>query len=58
MHRRVAPALADGGAGATPTRDAAIVGFSAATSVAAATQLTLRSGTDNHALTAGLRMSW
>jgi hypothetical protein len=50
--------LADGGAGATPTRDAAIVGFSAATSVAAATQLTLRSGTDNHALTAGLRMSW
>ena len=52
MHRRAAPALADGGAGATRTRDAAIVGFSAAT------QLTLRSGTDNHALTAGLRMSW
>jgi autotransporter-associated beta strand protein len=50
--------------GATPTRDAAIVGFSAMTSVAAATQLYLRydgelaSGTDNHALTAGLRMSW
>jgi uncharacterized protein with beta-barrel porin domain len=40
------------------------VGFSATTSVAAATQLYLRydgelgSGTDNHALTAGLRMSW
>ena len=50
--------------GATPTRDAAIIGFSATTSVAAATQLYLRydgelgSGTDNHALTAGLRMSW
>ena len=50
--------------GATPTRDAAIVGFSATTSIAAATQLYLRydgelaSGTDNHALTAGLRMSW
>ena len=50
--------------GAAPTRDAAIVGFSAMTSVAAATQLYLRydgelaSGTDNHALTAGLRMSW
>ena len=50
--------------GATPTRDAAIVGFSAMTNVAPATQLYLRydgelaSGTDNHALTAGLRMSW
>ena len=50
--------------GATPARDAAIVGFSAATSIAAATQLYLRydgelaTGTDNHALTAGLRMSW
>ena len=50
--------------GATPTRDAAIIGFSATTSVAAATQLYLRydgelaTGTDNHALTAGLRMSW
>jgi outer membrane autotransporter protein len=50
--------------GATPTRDAAIVGFAATTSIAAATQLYLRydgelaSGTDNHALTAGLRMSW
>ena len=50
--------------GATPTRDSAIVGFSATTSIATATQLYLRydgelaSGTDNHALTAGLRMSW
>ena len=50
--------------GATPTRDAAIVGFSAMTNIATATQLYLRydgelgSGTDNHALTAGLRMSW
>jgi fibronectin-binding autotransporter adhesin len=49
---------------ATPTRDSAIVGFAATTSIAAATQLYLRydgelaSGTDNHALTAGLRMSW
>jgi outer membrane autotransporter protein len=50
--------------GATPTRDAAIVGFSATASIATATQLYLRydgelaSGTDNHALTVGLRMSW
>ena len=50
--------------GATPTRDAAIVGLAATTSIAAATQLYLRydgelgGGTDNHALTAGLRMSW
>ena len=50
--------------GATPTRDAAIVGFSASDQHRGATQLYLRydgelaSGTDNHALTAGLRMSW
>ena len=50
--------------GATPTRDAAIVGFSANTTIAEATQLyarydgTLASGTDNHAFTAGLRLSW
>ena len=50
--------------GATPTRDAAIVGVSAATTIAKATQIYLRydgqlaSGTDNHAFTAGLRMSW
>jgi outer membrane autotransporter protein len=50
--------------GATPTRDAAIIGLSAATTVADATQIYLRydgmlgSGTDNHAFTAGLRLSW
>ena len=50
--------------GATPTRDAAIIGLSAGTTVAEATQLYLRydgqlaSGTDNHAFTAGLRLSW
>ena len=50
--------------GATPIRDAAIIGFSAMTNLAQATQLFLRydggvgGGTDNHALTAGLRMSW
>lgn len=50
--------------GATPARDAAIVGFSATAMVAAATQLYLRydgeiaSGSDNHAVTAGLRLSW
>ncbi len=50
--------------GATPIRDSAILGFSATTAVADATQIYLRyddgvgGGTDNHALTAGLRMSW
>jgi outer membrane autotransporter protein len=50
--------------GATPTRDAAIVGLAAATTLADAMQLYLRydgmlgAGTDNHAFTAGLRMSW
>jgi uncharacterized protein with beta-barrel porin domain len=50
--------------GATPTRDAAIIGLAATATVAVATQLYLRydgelaAGTDNHALTAGLRMSW
>ena len=50
--------------GATPQRDSAIVGFSASTTVADATQIYLRydgelgSGTDNHALTAGFRLSW
>jgi outer membrane autotransporter protein len=50
--------------GATPTRDAAVVGLQASTNVAAATQVYLRydggvgGGTDNHALMAGLRMSW
>jgi uncharacterized protein with beta-barrel porin domain len=50
--------------GATPLRNSAVVGFSATTAIAASTSLYLRydgeiaSGTDNHALTAGLRMSW
>jgi outer membrane autotransporter protein len=50
--------------GATPQRDAAVIGFQATTTVAAATQLYLRydgdigSGTDNHALNLGLRLSW
>jgi uncharacterized protein with beta-barrel porin domain len=50
--------------GATPLRNSAVVGFSASTAIAAATSIYLRydgelaSGTDNHALTAGLRMSW
>jgi outer membrane autotransporter protein len=50
--------------GATPQPDAAVIGFSASTTVAAATQLYLRydgeigNGTDNHALNLGLRLSW
>ena len=50
--------------GATPQRDAAVIGFQASTNVAAATQLYLRydgdigSGTDNHALNLGVRLSW
>ena len=50
--------------GATPLRNSAVVGFSATTAIAQATSLYLRydgeiaSGTDNHALTAGLRMTW
>jgi outer membrane autotransporter protein len=50
--------------GATPARDSAVVGFSASTAIAQATQLYLRydgevgGGTDNHAIIAGLRMTW
>ena len=50
--------------GATPQRDAAVIGFQASTNVATATQLYLRydgdigSGTDNHALNLGIRLSW
>ena len=50
--------------GATPQRDAAVIGFQASATVATATQLYLRydgdigSGTDNHALNVGLRLSW
>jgi fibronectin-binding autotransporter adhesin len=59
-----APAAAFTVYGATPQRDAAVIGFQASTNVAAATQLYLRydgdigSGTDNHALNLGLRLSW
>ena len=50
--------------GATPLRNAAVVGLQATTKIAAATQIYLRydgeiaTGTDNHALNVGLRMSW
>ena len=50
--------------GATPQRDAAVIGFQASTNIATATQVYLRydgdigSGTDNHALNAGLRLSF
>jgi len=50
--------------GATPQRDAAAIGFSAATEVAEATRLYARydgdigAGTDNHALNVGIRLSW
>jgi autotransporter-associated beta strand protein len=50
--------------GATPLRNAAVVGLQATTTIAAATQIYLRydgeiaSGTDNHAINVGLRMSW
>ena len=49
---------------ATPLRNAAVLGLSAITNIAAATQIYLRydgeiaTGTDNHALNIGLRMSW
>jgi uncharacterized protein with beta-barrel porin domain len=50
--------------GATPQPDSAVVSFRAATTIAASTQIYLRydgdigSGTDNHALNLGLRLSW
>ncbi len=50
--------------GATPQRDAAVIGFSAGTSIAEATQLYLRydgeisTGSSNHTLNLGLRISW
>jgi fibronectin-binding autotransporter adhesin len=50
--------------GATPQRDAAVIGFQASANVAAATQLYMRydgeiaSGSDNHTLNVGLRLSW
>ena len=50
--------------GATPQRDAAVIGFSAGTRVADNASIYLRydgdigSGTDNHALNLGVRISW
>jgi hypothetical protein len=50
--------------GATPQRDAAVIGFQASANVVAATQLYLRydgeiaAGSDNHTLNVGLRLSW
>ena len=50
--------------GATPQRDAAVIGFSAGTTVAEATRLYLRydgeisTGSSNHTLNLGLRISW
>ena len=50
--------------GATPQHDSAVVSFTAKTKIAEATQLYLRydgdigSGTDNHTLNLGVRVSW
>jgi outer membrane autotransporter protein len=50
--------------GATPQPDSAVVSLRAATTIAASTQIYLRydgdigSGTDNHALNLGVRLSW
>jgi uncharacterized protein with beta-barrel porin domain len=50
--------------GATPQHNSVAVGLQATTSIAAAAQIYLRydgeiaSGTDNHALNVGVRLSW
>lgn len=50
--------------GATPQRDSAVLGLAANAIIGSATRLSLRyegavgGGTDNHALTLGLRLSW
>ena len=50
--------------GATPSRDAAVVGFQARTAVSEQAQLYLRydgeisSGSDNHTLNAGVGLVW
>jgi len=50
--------------GATPVRDAAVLGFQASTAISDGTSLYLRydgevgGGSDNHAINIGLRMSW
>jgi outer membrane autotransporter protein len=59
-----APAAAFTVYGATPQRDAAVIGFSALTAMSANASIYLRydgdigSGTDNHALNLGVRISW
>ena len=59
-----APSASFTGYGATPQRDAAVIGFQASTNVAPATRLYLRydgevgSEADSHALVAGFRLSW
>ncbi|HTG06228.1 MAG TPA: autotransporter domain-containing protein, partial [Bradyrhizobium sp.] len=50
--------------GATPARDAAVLGLQATTTIATTTQVYLRydggvgGGTDNHAINVGVRFSW
>ena len=50
--------------GATPQRDAAVIGLASSTAIAASTSLYLRydgeigTGTGNHALSVGVRMTW
>ncbi|WP_296337807.1 autotransporter outer membrane beta-barrel domain-containing protein [Reyranella sp.] len=50
--------------GAAPQRDSAVLGFAANTAIAQSTSLYLRydgevgTGTDNHSISAGLRLSW
>ena len=50
--------------GTTPQRDSAIIGLSASAALSATSSIFLRydgdigSGTDNHALSAGVRFSW
>ena len=50
--------------GATPLHNSAVVGLSATTNIAQATQIYLRydgeiaSGADNHAVSVGVRFSW
>lgn len=59
-----APGIAWTAFGATPQRDSALIGLSATAAVASATRIYLRyegevgGTTDNHALSAGLRLSW
>lgn len=64
QHRLPAPTASFTVYSATPQRDSAIVGFATTATVARAVHLYLRfdgelaSGTDNHALNLGVRLSW